>query len=501
MASPTAPDYVSQVRGVINDLRQDYARKRQLDLEEQQQRIQSTLNFAQLANQRENQIQRNRIDELTLEQNRVQNLVELSKYQEGQERQAKLDQMTAENHQRVQAEYFDALEKERQKKQQDSDAAALEQQFKIALAGNDTQRLAEISQVMSVKILDESVRSGIIDNAYKALDLQRQLEQGNKNMMTAGNARDIAARLNLLNPKDYTADQFNAEIEKSNSEFIALGNTDPKVNEYYNRVQTSVVDRGMKYRESRIGSAIMNFTDLAEQGRLEPEYQKQYDELKSNPAKYTGKAVQGLAYQRNKNASIEALKIKDQENINLLNQITTVNPALRGQDLSLLLPDLTPNESYDGNIDPDTGLLTENYLKSQKTWEDDLRKPSFIMGPQISPMNQMLAETLKTSGAKPAQPAPAQPAAQPAQESAALRSRSRFETAQARGTVTVPTAPIVQVSPTLVEQVVQAYNQNPEGEYNGRPLREIIARLQAKGVSLPGLRSTPTQVVRPDETR
>jgi hypothetical protein len=64
--------------------------------------------------------------------------------------------MTKENHERVQAQYFDTLEKERQKKQQDSDAAALEQQFKIALAGNDTQRLAEVSQLMSVKILDES---------------------------------------------------------------------------------------------------------------------------------------------------------------------------------------------------------------------------------------------------------------------------------------------------------------------------------------------------------
>jgi hypothetical protein len=485
MASPTAPDYVSQVRGVLSDLRQDYIRKRQLDLEEQQQNAQATINFAQLANQRENQIQRNRIDELTLEQNRAQNLLELSKYQEAQDRQGKLDQMTKENHERVQAQYFDTLEKERQKKQQDSDAAALEQQFKIALAGNDTQRLAEVSQLMSVKILDESVRKGVIDNAYKALDLQRTLEQDNKNLMTAGNARDIASRLNLLNPKDYTVDGFTKEVDKISSEFVALGNTDPKVNEYFNRVQTSVIDRGMKFRESKIGSAIMNFTDLAEQKRLEPEYQKQYDELKANPANYTGKAVQGLAYQRNKAASVQALKLKDVENVALLDQITSINPALRGQDLSRLLPDLTPNESYDGNIDPDTGLLTEGFLKSQKTWEDDLRKPSFIMGPQISPVNQMLAGVLQTQG----QPAQAQPApAQPKGTEAAIRSRSRFDTAQAPGTVTVPTAPS-SVSPETINAVVEAYNANPNGLYAGRPVREIIARLQARGVALPNLRT------------
>lgn len=49
-----APDYVSQVRGVINDLRQDYAQKQQLFQQQQQANANLALNYAQLEANREN---------------------------------------------------------------------------------------------------------------------------------------------------------------------------------------------------------------------------------------------------------------------------------------------------------------------------------------------------------------------------------------------------------------------------------------------------------------
>jgi hypothetical protein len=70
-----------------------------------------------------------------------------------------------------------------------------------------------------------------------------------------------------------------------------------------------------------------------------------------------------------------------------------------------------------------------------------------------------------------------------------IRSPSRFDTAQAGPKAVLPVAPASPgISPETISEVIAAYNTNPDGIYKGRSVREIVARLQALGVSLPGLR-------------
>ena len=52
--SPNAPDYISEVRGIIGDLRENYLKKQQLFQQNEQAKAQNALGYAQLAAQREN---------------------------------------------------------------------------------------------------------------------------------------------------------------------------------------------------------------------------------------------------------------------------------------------------------------------------------------------------------------------------------------------------------------------------------------------------------------
>jgi hypothetical protein len=70
--SPNSPDYIGEVRGVINDLRQNYLTKQQLFQQQQQAAAQNALGYAQLNAQRENAALDSDYKNKVLEQNAIQ---------------------------------------------------------------------------------------------------------------------------------------------------------------------------------------------------------------------------------------------------------------------------------------------------------------------------------------------------------------------------------------------------------------------------------------------
>lgn len=70
--SPTAPDYISQVRGIISDLRQDFLQKKQLAQDEEKTKATLQLQYAQLAAQRENAARQADLSEKQLQFNYAQ---------------------------------------------------------------------------------------------------------------------------------------------------------------------------------------------------------------------------------------------------------------------------------------------------------------------------------------------------------------------------------------------------------------------------------------------
>jgi hypothetical protein len=70
--SPNAPDYISQVRGIIGDVRENYLKKQQLFQQNEQAKAQTALGYAQLAAQRDNAALDAEYKNRVLEQNALQ---------------------------------------------------------------------------------------------------------------------------------------------------------------------------------------------------------------------------------------------------------------------------------------------------------------------------------------------------------------------------------------------------------------------------------------------
>jgi hypothetical protein len=70
--SPNAPDYISEVRGIIGDVRENYLKKQQLFQQNEQAKAQVALGYAQLAAQRNNAALEAEYKDRLLEQNAIQ---------------------------------------------------------------------------------------------------------------------------------------------------------------------------------------------------------------------------------------------------------------------------------------------------------------------------------------------------------------------------------------------------------------------------------------------
>ena len=70
--SPSAPDYVSQVRGILGDAREDYLKKQQLFQQNEQANANLALQYAQLAMQKDNANSEAEYKDKVLEQNAIQ---------------------------------------------------------------------------------------------------------------------------------------------------------------------------------------------------------------------------------------------------------------------------------------------------------------------------------------------------------------------------------------------------------------------------------------------
>jgi hypothetical protein len=505
--SPNAPDYVSQVREIIGDLRDNYLKKQQLFQQDEQAKAQVGLGYAQLAAQRENSARQAQLESQRIQAASIDNERQLEQYRSGLGQKSFENELAYGKFQLDQQKELDKLEEKRILEEKDKTAGALEQKFRVAQLSGDPARISAAMEDISNANIDRLQRTAIYDNVYGGIQKNRELAQAEQNLKTATPARALGDRLNLLNPRDYTPDQYVAEVDKVDNEFRALNNTDPRVNEPFSKIRMDAMSKLEKYRQSEIGQMMDSFEDLAEQGRLDPEYQKQYDDLKSNPAKYTTKAVQGLAFKRNKANSIAELEAIDRRFAGISENLITQNPGLSitktdpqtGESYRTFTyesPDLTPREGYNATIDPDTGLLTKAAQDRIKKWEDEVTSPNFLYG-QVPLIRQFQTQQLQAGA--PAT-APTDKAKKETTQAAALpfRTKSSFEGARP-GTTTIPVASKnkpTQISDSTLATIAEAYRRDPNAVVYGRPAREILATLKARGYTIPGV-DLPSSVVSP----
>jgi hypothetical protein len=294
-----------------------------------------------------------------------------------------------------------------------------------------------------------------------------------------------------------------ARIDEHDTQFRDFNNTDPRVNDDYSKARSTALDRLQKYRGSVVGQQIDTFTDLADQGRLEPEWQKQYDDLKKS-SNFSAKAIQGLMFKRNKVGSIAELQAIDNRFSNISQNLINQNPGLAivktdpvtGESYKTFtypIPDLTPREGYGATIDPETGLITKAAYDKAKKWEDEVTSPNFLYG-QVPMIRQFQTQQANVPQMPPTG-APATKQGKAVVQSAPLpfRSGSTFDIGQPE-TAVIPTAPKTQrsqISPTTIATVVEAYRKDPNAVVYGRKASEILSTLKAQGVEIPNMIATP----------
>lgn len=523
--TPTAPDYVSQVRGIIGDLREDYIKKQQLFLQERDQDNKLALSYAQLDLQK---------DQLNMQMGNAARELELGRLKIAAAAQATTSQAAIEQS-RYAAEYakanaasYDKMQKadleerkfnfdlwkedkklqdEQRIREADTNSGRLQQEGFIALNSDDPTKLIEWTNKLAGSILSQKQRNDVFTNALSLVEAKKKLEQDSINIRTQPKALEIVQGLNMLDVSRLTPDQLAGSLQQATDSFKSLGNTDSKLNDVFMSVSQEVAKRQTDFRQKEYGKSLDSFLKTAAIGELDPQAQKEWNQLQQDfpddqarvsSSDYSD-SVRRLMFQTNKRKSIEQLRAMDKQNLSIVENLVTQNPGLAAtktdpqtkQSYKVFpypTPDLTPSIGNDGAIDPDTGLLTKSIIDSNKKWTAEVTSPSFLLGqvPFIRSMNL----------SAPQAPVPADKKAIETVSALPFRSESpsKFDMVQEPGTARVATAPVAdktKISDSTITTIVEAYRNNPDAIIYGRPAREIIANLKAKGYAIPDVLAAP----------
>jgi hypothetical protein len=516
--TPVAPDYVNQVRGIIGDLRENYLKKAQLSLQEQQlaqqkQLEENRLNFsyAQLNQQAANQAQAAEINTARIAAADAQNASDLIKSQAAAQAKAVERDLDERKFKWSQLKDLHEVEQKQVERDQELAASSLENEFRIALESDDPTKLIEVTNKASGSILNLKQRNDAYKNAMALVSAKRQLDQDQTNVKTQGQAIDLINEINFTKVDGLSPESLRNKIDDVNKRYAALGNRDERLASSLSAVTQTVAKRHDDYLKSELGTSLGEFEDRANLGQLIPDYQKKWDELQNDP-KYSSEEAKSstdyvnkkrrIMFEANKAKSIETLKAMDAQNIRIGERLMAQNKYLGApqidprtgetvKDFPIAPPDLTPSVGYDGAIDPQTGKLTKIVKEANKRWVDDVQKPGYLDRPDtFMRMTQNLGMAPITGQSK-----------EELEKTASLKPRvtspSKFDMVQAPGTATIPTVPgtqKAQLSPetmSKVAEVVSIYNANPDALYRGRPVREIVAKLKQQLGELPGLGQTP----------
>jgi hypothetical protein len=512
--TPNAPDYVGQVRGILNDLREDYARKQKLYLEELSENNRMELAYAQLAAQQQTANQQNALSRARSTFSDASSLAEMQKAQLAQGDKAAAQDLKEREFKWKQLQDLQKLEDEKRVRDQELEAGRIENEGRIALESDDPLKLVEWTNKLAGSILTTQQRNDVYKNAMTLVDTKRKLDQENKNIRTQPQGVQLVQQINMMDVSKYSPDGLSKELEKITNDFKGLGNTDPKLNDLFFNMSTQVATRHADYMKSNIGKEIASFENRARLGQLPQESQKAWDELHKDP-RFQDEMVRNnsqdysdskrrLMFESNRKESIAQLKVLDAQNQAIVTNLLRQNPDLgatvkdpeTGESFKTFpypVPDLSPMVGHDAAIDPDTGRLTKSVQDRDKKWKDEITSPTFLIG-QVPMMRQFMGGM---AGAAPSAQAKDQ-----ANLPIRVQSPSQFAETPAPGTARIPVVPPsrVAVSPETVAKIEELYRTNPDGQFNGRSVRALYQRLKDEGyIPAQGVPATNTAV--PGQTR
>jgi len=510
--TPNAPDYVGQVRGIIEDLRNNYLKKQQLYLQEQDQAGRLALGYANM--QQQSALARDQLA-ASMRQHEASAAAQMAGNRAEQykataalaDKQAKADLDERKFGLELWKEQ-NKLEQEQRERDQETNSGRLMQEGTIALNSDDPTKLIEWTNKLAGSILTQKQRNDVYTNALSLVDTKKKLEQDGINIRSQPQALQIVQDMNMMNVENLSPDELAARMDEHTAKFKGLKNTDPKINDIFMSVSQDVAKRQHDFRQKEYGQVFDSFLRSGELAQLDQKTQDQFDTLQADYPEGPSRAsndysikLKRLMFQSNNANSNKTLDSLNRQAITIQENIVSQNPSLAAvktdpstgekyRTFPYSPPDLSPVIGFNGTIDPDTGLVNKSTTQQYQKWLAEVTSPSFLLGqvPFIrglnigAPVSQPTKGSTESASALPFRPANAY----------------KSEMVAAPGTAVIPTAPgtpRVQISEDTIAKVVNLYNTNPDALVSGKPVKEIVARLLSTGISLPGLRQTPERNV------
>jgi hypothetical protein len=394
--SPNAPDYVSQVRGIIGDLREDYLKKQQLFQQQQQTQAQLGLSYAQLNANRENAARQADLDQARLENQNLQYQNDLAKYQQG------LTQKSFDNDLAERKFSFDR-QKELLKAQEDARARQLEEnsavmqsELEAAYSSGDPDKIQQASLRASQIMQNTAGYLKVAKSAKEAVNTQRAMERENINLNTQDQAYELASAPMSLNLETMTPTELDSALTGLSASYNQLRNTDPAARKMFQENLNNARQAHAKLMSDEDNSALSSVIQLGAIGEL-GDAQAAFDKIEAKYPEETrsmspayASEMKKFVLQYNKNAALTSAE-KDQIAMNNLaaalvkmypDQAVQVEGGVTWSDPP---PSLAADFSDDGTINPRTGSRTKASRKAVQEWfaRNRLRLPNQSMFDQF----------------------------------------------------------------------------------------------------------------------
>jgi len=292
--SPNAPDYISQVRGIIGDVREDYLKKQQLFQQNEQAKAQNALGYAQLAAQRDNAALDAEYKNRVLEQNAIQEEAKNETLLKKAELDARKDKYAA---------YKDAVAQNLDQKKYE---LSLDKEVRDAKTEADNlarkkasgARMAEYMSLAVNKDYD-GIKQWYADaqkDSFDLIDYQTMMSnaknisdniEASSNLQLVQNAmpdvnrfhidaEDFQNRMESLSPVE--RERGIAELQKRASIF-GTNLKNKEITDSFSVTLASIANKKKEVEAKDSVKADDDFLYKANYGRLNPAVQKKYDDL------------------------------------------------------------------------------------------------------------------------------------------------------------------------------------------------------------------------------
>jgi hypothetical protein len=396
--SPNSPDYIGEVRGVINDLRQNYLTKQQLFQQQQQAAAQIGLGYAQLSAQRDNQARQAELDGQRIELEGVKNQRDLENITYNRARQAGADRLEADKLEIYQEERRQKINEIDKKNQEEAESGRLFSYVRNAKSSGDPDQIAMAEAALENSSLSALTKMAMLDRIDIAEERKRKVDELIVNKQKQPQVNNILSLAANLPTSNTTIEEAQAALTKYSTDFQNIGTSDPVANNRFNSIISQKQTELIKLRDDAVSQAVSQLNlDGAQKnvftkdypGSVGEAFQKRYDDITKgipvadrvyNPNTFT--ALQGLAADMQEVVSQRAVDEQKVRFIIAQENLVKKNPALgvetidqaTGEKRTTFASPMPSMVLTRNDLDSRTGRPTKQKLKEISDYQNLLDK-------------------------------------------------------------------------------------------------------------------------------